>query len=197
MRSLSLAFISILFVFIANTQTVHQWYQDGIVVFQLKQTSSTRIPSKNKVVDFQKVDFIQSLVEKYGIFHVTQLHPNDSDELLRLTYQIEFEQMDKVDELVAELARLDLIEYAEKKELHISFLTPNDLGANSTTGTGVWHLYRMNAQQAWDLSTGSAAVRADTNRFCLRSGGREVIGAGDRVASRGATSAIPGCAPVP
>jgi PKD repeat protein len=159
MRSISLAFVSILFVFIANTQTVHQWYQDGIVVFQLKQTSSTRIPSKNKVVDFQKIDFIQSLVEKYGIFHVTQLHPYDSDELLRLTYQIEFEQMDKVDELAAELARLDLIEYAEKKELHISFLTPNDLGANSTTGTGVWHLYRINAQQAWDLSTGSAAVR--------------------------------------
>jgi thermitase len=159
MKSITLAFMSIFFVFIANSQTVHQWYQDGIVIFQLKKNSSTKIQSKNKVVDFQNVDFIQSLTDRYGVFHVTQLHPNDSDELLRLTYQIEFEQMDKVDELTAELGKLDLIEYAEKKELHISFLTPNDLGANTTTGTGVWHLYKMNAQQAWDLSTGSAAVR--------------------------------------
>jgi PKD repeat protein len=159
MKSITLAFMSIFFVFIANSQTVHKWYQDGIVIFQLKKNSSTKIQSKNKIVDFQNVDFIQSLTDRYGVFHVTQLHPNDSDELLRLTYQIEFEQMDKVDELTAELGKLDLIEYAEKKELHISFLTPNDLGANTTTGTGVWHLYKMNAQQAWDLSTGSAAVR--------------------------------------
>lgn len=159
MRSISLSIVYILFVFIANSQTVHQWYQDGIVVFQLKQDSPIKIPSKDKVVDFKTIDFMQSLVDKYGIFHVTQLHPNDRDELLRLTYQIEFEELDKVDELAEELEKVDLIEYAEKKELHISFLTPNDLGANSTTGTGVWHLHRINAQQAWDLSTGSSTVR--------------------------------------
>lgn len=81
MKSITLAFMSIFFVFIANSQTVHQWYQDGIVIFQLKKNSSTKIQSKNKVVDFQNVDFIQSLTDRYGVFHVTQLHPNDSDEL--------------------------------------------------------------------------------------------------------------------
>ncbi len=159
MRSTILLFLVLFLSFCSNSQTVHQWYQDGIVVFQLKTNSGIKIPSKNKIVDFQNIGFIESLRENYGIYHVTQLHPNDPDQLLRLTYQIEFEEMQKVDELIAELGRLPFIEYAEKKELHISFLTPNDLGANSTTGSGVWHLYRINAQQAWDLSTGSSAVR--------------------------------------
>lgn len=159
MKNIVISLTCILFVLTANSQSIHQWYQDGIVVFQLKQNSPVNIQSKNKVVDFQNISFIQSLTEKYGIFLVTQLHPTDRDELLRLTYQIEFNQIDKVDELVDELGRIETISYAEKKELHISFLTPNDLGANTTTGTGVWHLYKMNAQQAWDLSTGSAAVR--------------------------------------
>jgi PKD repeat protein len=159
MKNIVISLTCILFVLTANSQSIHQWYQDGIVVFQLKQNNPVKIQSKNKVVDYKNISFIQSLVEKYGIFLVTQLHPTDPDELLRLTYQIEFNQIDKVDELVDELGRLETISYAEKKELHISFLTPNDLGANTTTGTGVWHLYKMNAQQAWDLSTGSAAVR--------------------------------------
>lgn len=159
MKNIVISLTCILFVLTANSQSIHQWYQDGIVVFQLKQNSPVKIQSKNKVVDYQNINFIQSLTEKYGIFLVTQLHPADRDELLRLTYQIEFNQIDKVDELVDELGRLESISYAEKKELHISFLTPNDLGANTSTGTGVWHLYKMNAQQAWDLSTGSAAVR--------------------------------------
>ena len=159
MKNIVISLTCILFVLTANSQSIHQWYQDGIVVFQLKQNSPEKIQSKNKVVDYQNISFIQSLIEKYGIFLVTQLHPTDHDELLRLTYQIEFNQIDKVDELVDELGKLENISFAEKKELHISFLTPNDLGANTTTGTGVWHLYKMNAQQAWDLSTGSAAVR--------------------------------------
>ncbi|MFN9109310.1 MAG: S8 family serine peptidase, partial [Bacteroidota bacterium] len=142
-----------------QAQTVYEWYQDGIVVFQLKTESDLKILSKNKIVDFHKVNFIERIVQEYGIYQVTQLHPNDPDQKLRLTYQIDFEQIEKVDALVSEIGRHPFIEYAEKKELHVSFLTPNDLGANSTTGTGVWHLYRMNAQQAWDLSTGSSAVR--------------------------------------
>ena len=159
MKTRILIFFSLFLLFSANAQNVYQWYQDGLVVFQLKTNGEMRIPSKNKIVDFRHLEFMAHLTTEYGINQVTQLHPNDPDQLLRLTYQIEFDQITKVDELVADLKSISFIEYAEKKELHVSFLTPNDLGANSTSGTGVWHLYRMNAQQAWDLSTGSSAVK--------------------------------------
>lgn len=142
----------------STAQNVYEWYQDGIVVFQLKTTTNYTIPSRDKHVDIKQVDFISSIQNQYGIYEMTQLHPNDKDELLRRTYQIKFNAVDKVDAIIRDIAQIPVIEYAEKKELHGHFLTPNDLGANTTTGTGMWHLYRMNAQQAWDLSTGSANV---------------------------------------
>jgi PKD repeat protein len=168
MKFISLATIAFFFSLTIHSQTVHQWYQDGKVVFQLKTSGEIQIPSKNKVVDFEKFGFISNLKEEYGIFNVSQLHPNDPDELLRLTYEIEFEQIEKVDELANILGKLSFIEYAEKKELHVSFLTPNDLGANTTTGTGIWHLYKMNAQQAWDLSTGSSTVKVAITDDAIR-----------------------------
>ncbi len=154
-----LLLLCMLFVGINSTaQKVYEWYQDGIVVFQLKTTTSYTIPSRDKQVDFKQVDFISLIQDQYGIYEMTQLHPNDKDELLRRTYQIKFNAVDKVDAIIRDIAQVPVIEYAEKKELHGHFLTPNDLGANTTTGTGMWHLYRMNAQQAWDLSTGSANI---------------------------------------
>ena len=115
MKFISLATIAFFFSLTIHSQTVHQWYQDGKVVFQLKTSGEIQIPSKNKVVDFEKFGFISNLKEEYGIFNVSQLHPNDPDELLRLTYEIEFEQIEKVDELANILGKLSFIEYAEKK----------------------------------------------------------------------------------
>ena len=63
-----------------------------------------------------------------------------------------------VENFIHELAILPSIEYAEKKELHVSFLTPNDPYFSNSTSNGQWALYQINAQQAWDLSTGQASV---------------------------------------
>jgi subtilisin family serine protease len=164
----------ILYVFLMNLnfsfgQNVYEWYQDGIVIFQIKTASSYTIPSRDKIVDLKQVDFLQVLQEKYGIYEAKQLHPSDPDERLRKTYQIQFTQVDRVDALIRDISSISVIEYAEKKELHRHFLTPNDLGANSsTTTTGMWHLYRMNAQQAWDLSTGDANVKVAVTDDAIR-----------------------------
>lgn len=149
-------------------QNVYEWYQDGIVIFQIKTTSSYTIPSRDKVVDLKQVDFLQVLQEKYGIYEAKQLHPSDPDERLRKTYQIQFNQVDRVDALIRDIASIPVIEYAERKELHKHFLTPNDLGPNSATNTGMWHLYRINAQQAWDLSTGDANVKVAVTDDAIR-----------------------------
>lgn len=141
-----------------NAQTVYEWYQDGIVVFQMKTNTDVKIPSRNKEVDISRVDFLSKLKDNYGIYEVTQMHPNDPDILLRHTYQIKFDKWKEVESLIKDIRNNNNVEYAEKKELHKHFLTPNDLGANSSSGTGLWHLYRISAQQAWDLSTGDPNI---------------------------------------
>lgn len=141
-----------------NAQTIYEWYQDGIVIFQTKVDADLKIPSRNKEVDMSRVGFISKIKDEYGIYEMTQLHPNDPDVLLTHTYQLKFDKWNEVENLIWAIQQNGNIAYAEKKELHKHFLTPNDLGANSTSGTGMWHLYRINAQQAWDLSTGDPNI---------------------------------------
>ena len=45
-----------------------------------------------------------------------------------------------------------------RKELHESFLTPNDPYFTTSFNNGMWCLYQVNAPQAWDISTGDANV---------------------------------------
>jgi len=142
----------------AQAQSVYEWYQDGIVIFQMKTDAGVKIPSRNKEVDMSRVDFISKIKDKYGIYEMTQKHPNDPDLLLRHTYEVKFDNWKDVEMLIRDINSNNNVEYAEKKELHKHFLTPNDLGANSANGTGMWHLYRISALQAWDLSTGDPNI---------------------------------------
>ena len=157
-KTLFTFFLLLLSFTIIQAQNVDEWYQDGIVVFQLKPNAKLTILAQNQYVTIQEVEFLNLLQEEFGIIEGFQFFPNYKDDLLRNTYQIKFTEIDKVEALINKIEQLPFIEYAEKKELHVKFVTPNDLGANSTTGTGMWHLYKMQAEQAWDLSTGSANI---------------------------------------
>lgn len=161
-------YLSIILIFAAfclNTaqaQKIYQWYQDGKVVFQTKTDQNIKFPPANlnnfNSIDFSEIDFIQRLALKYNITRFVHLHPElTNDPLLVRTYQIEFENISLVDELISELAQLPFVAYAEKKELHVNFLTPNDLGPQAGTNNQ-WGLWKINAQLAWDISTGSSNV---------------------------------------
>jgi hypothetical protein len=151
-------FSLLFFAFSAFSQTVYEWYQDGKVVFQLKSNVGATIKSKDKQVNYESIDFLNRLKNKYGIIGVTQLHPEHPDLLLRSTYQIDFTNIELVEDLIKDVASNNIIEYAEKKELHKNFLTPNDQYFINHASNGQWSLFRINAQQAWDISTGSANI---------------------------------------
>jgi PKD repeat protein len=163
MKKLKLLLLSVMasLQFISG-QTFDINYQDGLVVFQLKEHVKV-IPSSAKKVDWRFVDFYDDL-RQFSITGLIQLHPDIKDEKLRRTYQIEVSSFADVEGVIRVLKGLPIIEYAEKKELHRPLLTPNDLGANATNAAGSspstnqWFLWKIQAQQAWDLSTGSASV---------------------------------------
>ncbi len=157
-RKLLLSALMCLGIYATQAQTVHEWYQDGIVVFQMKTDVNYNFPVRGKAVDFEQISFLAQLKDKYDITSMIQMHPNDPDEKLRHTYQINFDMWAQVDNLIAAIKQNPSVEYAEKKELHVNFYTPNDLGANSSNGTGMWHLHTMQAQQAWNLSIGDPNI---------------------------------------
>ena len=71
---------------------------------------------------------------------------------LQKTYLVKFDQNSKIEKLIDEFTALNFIEYAEKVPAYELFYTPNDLHPNQ------WNLTTVLAEQAWDISTGSANV---------------------------------------
>jgi len=140
------------------SQEVYPDYQDGVLIFQLKTQGTTVIQSKDRMVDFKKAPFLKKLSFKYGIQEVKQLYPNHKSALLERTYQIEFSEASNVLDFAKDLENFARIEYAERKELHHSTYTPNDQYNVNSVSSGVWGMFQINAEQAWDISTGNAST---------------------------------------
>jgi subtilisin family serine protease/PKD repeat protein len=150
-----LRLLTIIIIFSINTvvaQTVHQYYQDGIVVFQLKNTTRV-IPSEQQTVDYKSIDLFSEYLQRFDIVSVKRLHPTINDQALARTYQINLSNIKEVDAVIRRLENHPNIEYAELKELPETTLTPNDPLLNQQ-----WYLDRIDAEQAWDLSTGNSNV---------------------------------------
>jgi subtilisin family serine protease len=155
-RKLFFAFLLIIGFQFVYSQTTHYWYQDGVVVFQFTPEKAPKLPMKDhQDVDFEKSMFLSHIINDYNITRVYYLHPEIKDIELRNTLQINFDNYDKVDDLIQLLLRFPFVQYAEKKELHRHFFTPNDTYFNTNYQ---WSLFKINAEQAWDISQGSSSV---------------------------------------
>jgi serine protease len=73
-------------------------------------------------------------------------------------YELRFAHSGMEAELIALLKQNDGVRYAERVPIMRPTLTPNDLGPQSGTNNqyGLWNI---NAQAAWDISTGSAEIK--------------------------------------
>lgn len=75
-----------------------------------------------------------------------------SGTVLDSIYRVVFPNIAQVDLLITTLEALPYVEYAEKNPLAEAFHTPNDLQADQ------WSLSRIEAELAWNYSTGSSNV---------------------------------------
>lgn len=150
----SLLLLGLLFSINTFAQNVHYDYQDGLVIFQLKESSKVIVTSDNKQVDYAAVPYLNSL-SSFGVEEVIRLHPNIKDNKLRRTYQVKLSDPTKVDQVVRHLETKSEIKFAELKEFHRTQLTPNDQFFDNTN---MWGLFQVDAELAWDLSTGNSSV---------------------------------------
>ncbi|MFW6224248.1 MAG: hypothetical protein ACOC4R_01175, partial [Bacteroidota bacterium] len=144
--------VSICFSFTAIAQHVYDNYFDGQVYIVVQK-------EHNDTAAFS-LDFVENLFSEINITSSTQPFTFSSDTLSR-TWLLKFSPANKVDELIRELNQRPEVEFAERVPLTRVFLTPDDPLYSSTVHgyNWNWHLDIINAEGAWDISTGSADVK--------------------------------------
>lgn len=107
----------------------------------------------------QQLPFLQSFVNAFGVYSVRRSFYFSSDPGLARTFRIYFSKVNLTDGFLSELEAQPAVEYAEQVSALTTDFTPNDLKANALgTVNGQWNLYKISAEQAWDLHFGDPNV---------------------------------------
>lgn len=145
-------FFSLLFFFIfkgnaACCQTVDSNFVDGVVYVKVVSSSTMEL-SPYSFSD----PILNGFYTTYNIDTIIKPFPGISAELDK-TYRIIFSQISQIDNFISDLQTLSYIEYAEKAPIYRTDYLPNDLLPTQ------WSLTKINAIGAWDISTGSTAIK--------------------------------------
>lgn len=147
MKFYYLFLFTLLYSFSSTAQTVDTNWVDGRIYVRTTSASSLDLANYN-----YSNTTLNAILTTYGVTNMWTPFPSLTNELDR-TYEVSFTQEALVDDLVYDLELLGDIEYAEKKPLMKTTLVPNDIQGSQ------WGLTKINAVQAWDISTGNAAVK--------------------------------------
>ena len=164
MKKLLLSFALLCLSGITMAQTVYSNCEDGKIWFKLKDDYHPQ-----KRVSFGKpsnqpngmqqlledLPFLKDLIVGFEITDVSAPFAHFKAPKLKITYQIEFNDIQRVDELARKLAQHPAIEYAERVPLMQKTFTPNDPAYSPAQQ---WGLFRVQASQAWAQSLGSNSI---------------------------------------
>lgn len=157
-----LVFLFSFTVYNSNAQTAYPDYIDGKIWFKVKENFPVEsMFMKNEKVDYQNLDlkafsYTKHIVDRYDLKRLARpYHMVKNSKKLSNVFLLEFNNPSDVDQLIQELTQNKAIEYAEKVPLAKHCLTPNDPSYNSSTQ---WGLFKINAANAWNITTGSSSV---------------------------------------
>jgi serine protease len=97
------------------------------------------------------------LANQYNLNRVRKPFHFATDKSISEVYQLFFQEGQEL-AFARDLERLKIVQYAEQIPIMRPTLTPNDLGPESGTNNQ-WSLWKVNAQQAWDITTGSTEIK--------------------------------------
>lgn len=153
--TLSLALLLTVLTFL-NAQTIDRNFQDGKVLFEFKEDAIVRMPTNEKgIVNLEAPTFLTPLIQKYKITKVIHKHPKHPYPLNAI-YEVQFSKINEVEEMLRDLAAFSFMRVVEKKPLFYTSFTPNDQ-YHSTTN--MWHLFKIKANLAWDISKGLSTIK--------------------------------------
>lgn len=166
MKKLLLALVLATYSLGVFAQKANKNYVDGIIYFQLKQNCGHRIMSGSEgQTNLKDFAFLGDIANKYGITEIRRSFYMAKDEKLLRTYKVFFNKIYNVESLIKDLEAQNVVEYAEKLPVFKLSYVPNDPIYSQTSGSGSgtmhfnWHLTKINAAAAWNITKGSASVK--------------------------------------
>lgn len=144
--------------FFSKGQNVIPDFWDGKIYVKLKQNSNFKIPSFSEGRDqlkfnddFRNFPEIIQLIKQYEISDISRASVNE-DPVLNTYYKVKFKKVAEVKLLMSDFDKLPYIELTELIPIMRQFATPNDINPKQ------WHLPKIDAANAWNLTTGSKEV---------------------------------------
>ncbi|MBK9356735.1 MAG: S8 family serine peptidase [Bacteroidales bacterium] len=148
--------------FIATAQTVYSDYHDGRIYLKYKDNVAIDFEvNPDLTVDISTIPFISALSSEFSLKELSRpFYLNNDGKLLR-TLMLEFNDFERVDQIMQRLNQVPLLEYVEKVPLDKIDYVPNDSLYTLYNGpqNWNWHLDRIQADLAWDISHGNSEVR--------------------------------------
>jgi len=143
-------------------QTVYQDYHDGRIYLKYKDNIVPHfsVRSDNKV-DIEDVPAVLALKNSYRLKELSRPFDLNHDQKLSRTLMLEFEDFEKVDEIINQLKSSPDLEYVERVPYDRIDFSPNDTLYTLYNGpqNWNWHLERIQADLAWDITKGSPDIK--------------------------------------
>ncbi|MGQ0827848.1 MAG: S8 family serine peptidase [Bacteroidota bacterium] len=166
MKKIYLLFICTLMSGFAFAQTHESDFLDGTIAIKLKSIDEAAIQTNNTRTDENILsreeslsDFPALALRLNGIANVTKLerpaYYTDKPELRKLL-RLHFSNYKDIDQIVALLNKISIVEYAEKVPIYKTSYTPND---TYFSGTNKWYHDLVGSTLAWNFSLGRAEVK--------------------------------------
>ncbi|NLA24998.1 MAG: S8 family serine peptidase, partial [Bacteroidales bacterium] len=163
---LSLSLFMCAFIGFVMAQTINPLHVDGRVYFKINDDVNLNVVQDEGKINPKDVYFLQNLNAKYAISNLEMPFLSAKSDILQRTFKMDFDNMEMVEELIKELGQHPDIEYVENAPLFFISVVPDDPYYDTELNGGFlfgsanasWHLNLINAEDAWDVTTGDPNI---------------------------------------
>ncbi len=142
-------------------------YVPGEIYVKFKESSEELkqiAVDKNGQISFRSLPFLKDIFSKYNVEEFYHSFVGAESSFLQSSFRMKIAEDSKINQVIRELSAKNYIETVVKVPLFKVLLAPNDPYYNLTTSGGLtinwnWHLDKINAEAAWDIHTGSSAIK--------------------------------------
>ncbi|NCA86627.1 MAG: PKD domain-containing protein [Clostridia bacterium] len=163
LKSLLFTLLAMLLVSVqTEAQNYEKYYIDGCLYVKFVDSYAHNLQvDANKTVNLTDAAYFANFIEAFDVQSITRPFDYRNDHKLLQTFEMKLRDHSKLEEAIAALEQQPEIEYAEKVPMQYTDFKPNDTLYNLVSGLNNWnwHLDKIQAEQAWDISQGNAEIK--------------------------------------